>query len=92
MQKEGDSSTSANTENEERPNSKPSKSSSEEEDNSENRSSHSKRMSKLEQRLEALKNQGSLQDMGENPALPSRMGYGSLPSQVQGTDSRNISR
>ena len=58
--KEGESSSFANTESEEHSNSEPPKSSSEEEDNSENRSHHSKRMSVLEQRLEALANQGDL--------------------------------
>ena len=62
--KEGKSSSFANTENDEHSNSGPPKSSSEEEDNSKNGSSHSKRMSKLEQRLEALANQGGLQDVG----------------------------
>ena len=50
--------------NEEHSTSEPPKSSSEKEDNSENESSHSKRMSKLEQRLEALENWGSLQNVG----------------------------
>ena len=59
-QKEGKSSSFVNTESEEQFNSVPPKSSSEEEDNSENRSSHSNRMSKLEQRLEALANRDGL--------------------------------
>ena len=63
-QKEGESSSSVNTENDEHSNSEPPKSSSEEEDNSENRSIHAKRMSKLEQCLEALINQDGLQDVG----------------------------
>ena len=63
-QKEGESSSSANIENKEHSNFEPPKSSSEEEDNSENGSNHSKRMSKMEQRLEALANQGGLQDVG----------------------------
>jgi len=62
--KEGESSSFANTENEEHSESKPPKSSFEEQDNSENESSHSKRMSKLEQRLEALANRDGLQEVG----------------------------
>ena len=62
--KEGECSSSANTESEEHSNSEPPKSSSEEEDNLENESSHFKRMSKLEQCLKALANRGDLQDVG----------------------------
>ena len=58
--KEGKSSSYANTESEEHSNSKPPKSSFEKEDNSENGSSHSKRMTKLEQRFEALANRDEL--------------------------------
>jgi len=59
-QKEGESSSSTNTEND----SEPTMSSSEEEDNSENGSTHSKRMSKLEQRFEAVANRDGLQEVG----------------------------
>ena len=62
--KEWESSSSANVENEEHSNSEPPISSSEKEDNSKNKSSHSKRISKLEQRLEALTNRDGLQDVG----------------------------
>ena len=62
--KEGDSSSSVNAENEDHSNSEPSKSPSEEEVNSENGSTHSKRISKLEQRLEALANQEGHQEAG----------------------------
>ena len=62
--KEGESSSSIHTEDEEHSNSEPSKPLSEEEVNSENRSTHSKRMSKLEQRLEALANRKGLQETG----------------------------
>jgi len=54
--KEGESSSSVNTKNEEHSDYEPPKYSSEEEDNSEKSSTHSKRMSKLEQHLEALAN------------------------------------
>jgi len=63
-QKEGESSSFAHTEEEENSNSELSKPSSEEEDNSENMSTHSKRMSKLEQRIEALASQKGLQEVG----------------------------
>ena len=62
-QKEGESSSSAHTE-DEHSNSEASKPPSEEEVNSENRSTHFKMMSKLEQHLEALANQKSLQEAG----------------------------
>ena len=62
--KEGESSSSAHTEEEEHSNSELSKPSSEEEDNSENTSTHSKRISKLEQRLEALSSRKGLQEVG----------------------------
>ena len=62
--KEGESSSSAHTENKEHSNSKPSKPPSEEEVNSENGSTHSKRMSKLEQCLEALTNWKGFQEAG----------------------------
>ena len=55
IQKEGESLSSAHTEDEEHSNSEPSEPPSEEEV-SENGSTHSKRMSKLKQRLEALAN------------------------------------
>ena len=55
--KEGESSSSIHTEEEEHSNSELSKPSSEEEGNSKNTSIHSKRISKLEQRLEALASQ-----------------------------------
>ena len=55
-QKEGESSSSVNIENDDHFDSEPPKSSLKEEDNSENESTHFKRMSKLEQRLEALAN------------------------------------
>jgi len=54
--KEGESSSSAHTEHEEHSNSEPSKPLSEEEVNLENGSAHSKKISKLEQRFEALAN------------------------------------
>ena len=63
-QKKEESSFSAHTEEEEHSNSEPSKPPSEEKVNSENRSTHSKRMSKLEQRLEALANRRGLQEAG----------------------------
>jgi len=62
--KEGKSSSSAHIEKEEHSKSELSKPSSEEEDNSENTSTHSNRMSKLEQRLEALVSRKGLQQVG----------------------------
>jgi len=62
--KEGESLFSAHIEEEEHSNSKSSKPPSEEKGNSENGSTYSKRMSKLEQRLEALANQKGLQEAG----------------------------
>ena len=62
--KEGKISSSVHTEEEEHSNSKLFKPPSEEEGNSENTSTHSKRMSKLEQRLEALTSQKGLQEAG----------------------------
>jgi len=63
-QKKGESSSSTNTEDKEHSNSQPSKPPSKEEVNSKNGSAHSKRMSKLEQRLEALVNRKGLQEVG----------------------------
>jgi len=57
-------------EEEEHSNSESSKSPSEEGDNSENGSTHSKRMSKLEQRLEALTSQKGLQEAGVIRSYP----------------------
>ena len=61
--KEEESSSSAHTEEEDQSSSELSKPSSEEKGNSENMSTYSKRMSKLEQRLEALSRKG-LQQVG----------------------------
>ena len=55
---------SVHTEEVEQSNSKSSKPSSEKEGNSKSTSTHSKRMSKLEQRLEALDNRKGLQETG----------------------------
>jgi len=68
--KKGESSSYAHTKEEEHSNSESSKPPSEEEGNSENWSTHSKRMSKLEQRLEALANQKGLQKAGVVPPYP----------------------
>ena len=63
-QKERESSSSTNIVSEEHSNYVPPKSSSEGEENSENGSSIFKKMSKLEQRLEALANRNDLHDVG----------------------------
>jgi len=60
-QKEGESSSSVHIEEEQQSNSKSSKFSSEEGGNPKNGGTHSKRMNKVEQRLEAITNQKSLQ-------------------------------
>ena len=62
--KEGESSPSAHTMEEEHSNSESSKPPSKEGDNLENGSTHSKRMSKLEQCLEALSSRKGLQEEG----------------------------
>jgi len=69
-QKEEESSSYAHTEDEEHSNSEPSKPPSEEEVNSENGSIYSKRMSKLEQRLEALIDREGLQEAGVVRSYP----------------------
>ena len=68
--KEGESSSSAHTEEKKHSNYELSKPLSEEEGNSENTSTHSKRMSKLEQRLEAIASQKGLQEAEVVRAYP----------------------
>jgi len=82
-QKEGESSSSAHTEEEEHSNSESSKPPSEEEANSENGSTHSKRMSKLEQRLEALANQKGLQEAGVVRPYPAEWDLVSYPPKFK---------
>jgi len=68
--KEGESSSSVHNEEEEHSNSESFKSPSKKGGNSENGSTHSKRMSKLEQRLEALANQKGLREVGVVRSYP----------------------